>query len=913
MEATNAQTGAKEDLPDAQAESGFLEGTHTIDAGAKVPVRYEDGGLKLVEAPQLASALRDYGGHIASQEDWEKEVANARYGGVMGGLEAAAAGGARGASLGLSDVAITQGAKLFGGEAAHKKAQEALRGFRTAHPTISTAAEVGGASLPVLADVLSGGAATAPEAAIAGATGAAEAAGGGVLSRGAAGLARASGFTPAALTAKLGAGAESLAARAAEKTLGSTAARSALGRIASQAARTGAAGATEGALYGAGGAISEDALGDSQLNGEKLAASMTHGAMLGLMFGAGIGGGGQAVKEIASPLLRRVGPHIDNLAGERAWASLDPVKERTIEADTRAGGSKAVGKTLLRRGVDLRPEMIEDSVNATQRQIGQELNEFRETHGLNADVSAKDIMAAAQDVLKPLEESAAHEATGVTSGFKRYIDSLLDKLKLQAEPEAEQAVAQAARGFGPKRTPEEITQYLRDNPSAVKGLKFNPDGSAAYPPEIEFHPAPETPTAPIHTLREPVVSFGDMLKQRQYLDDVIKWNQREPTALTQSLRDFRAKLSDLEMASLDKAGRKLGKEGVGEQYQALKRDYQHLTIAQKAASTSRSRMATNNVFSLSDKMFAAAEMSGAVASGHPLGAVAAPAVAMGTKWLRRNYNQVAATTLDRLSKVDLIARAVRGVDAEVDNAIGAFSGRLQPRIRVRRFPDTPDAEATPEKKFEHADSQTRYRIATQEDFEKAHPGLSQSAPNTSTAALAAVNAGVTYLAASKPQPAPPSLLDVHAKPRLNDLAAEEFFRRQQAVHDPVGTITRGLDSGHLSRDEVEAIKATSPKLYEETRSKVLSELARPAASGKPIPYDKALLLSTLFDVPADPSLAPAAVAGFQASYAPQGPAGTSGPGPGVPGGKAPSPPSAKAITAATAGVARDSLARAAAK
>lgn len=111
-----------------------------------------DGTLHDVPLDTAAQALQDPGWRVASHEDEASRVAGqareAEYGGVGGGIKAGAAAFARGATLGLSDVA----ARAIGGD----DAAIALEGYREAHPYVSFGAELGGAIAPAL---LTGGAA----------------------------------------------------------------------------------------------------------------------------------------------------------------------------------------------------------------------------------------------------------------------------------------------------------------------------------------------------------------------------------------------------------------------------------------------------------------------------------------------------------------------------------------------------------------------------------------------------------------------------------------------------------------------------------------------------------------------------------------------------------------------------------
>lgn len=211
------------------------------------------------------------------------------YGGFGGGLKAAGLAGLRGATLGLSDVA----ARALGGD----DAAIALEGYKEENPGISFAGELGGAIAPALvtggAGLFTGaGAATAKLGAGAGALGA---------ERLGAGLARAGarigeiGAEGGALS-RLG---ESAIGRAAEYAPSSLV--SGVGRGASEAVGGGlrgalAAGATEGALYGAGSGVSELALEQDPLTWERAATTIGSSALFGAAGGAALGAAGNVVE-----------------------------------------------------------------------------------------------------------------------------------------------------------------------------------------------------------------------------------------------------------------------------------------------------------------------------------------------------------------------------------------------------------------------------------------------------------------------------------------------------------------------------------------------------------------------------------------------------------------------------------------
>lgn len=185
---------------------------------ASVPIDKVAGfgaqGWKVESAGQAAEAVGS-------------DVRTAGLGGIGGSVLAAAGGLARGATLGLSDVAARQ----IG-------LGDTLAGAQEAHPTISTGAQIVGAVAPAFA-------------------------------------------APASLLAKTPAGLASRAATSIAK----------LGEAGGTVARIGYAGAgaaLEGGLQNAGSYVSETALADKALAADAFAAAMGHGALWGGVAGVGL-------------------------------------------------------------------------------------------------------------------------------------------------------------------------------------------------------------------------------------------------------------------------------------------------------------------------------------------------------------------------------------------------------------------------------------------------------------------------------------------------------------------------------------------------------------------------------------------------------------------------------------------------
>jgi len=162
-------------------------------------------------------------------------------------------------------------------------------------------------------------------------------------------VAGARGPTPVGGAAALG----GLAERAVLAGTSRLAERGAAGSLAARALGTGAAGLTEGAIFGAGHALSEDALGRADLTADRLAAGMGMGALLGFgggaALGAGAAAGGDALRAAAGSG-RAAAPGIQRLWQRSQGTRL---REGVAEAFTNAsslmgfGGSRQIIRESL--------------------------------------------------------------------------------------------------------------------------------------------------------------------------------------------------------------------------------------------------------------------------------------------------------------------------------------------------------------------------------------------------------------------------------------------------------------------------------------------------------------------------------------------------------------------------------------
>lgn len=273
----------------------------------EVPVRLDDGRIGTVPRKDLQQAI-DSGAEVVSGEELRKAKQEAEFGGVGGAVKSFGLSALRGATLGLSDVALT-GSSAFGDAKANR---EMLAGYQEANPIASGAGELAGVLAPTL---LSGGIAT-----------------------------------PAGAVGALGS--------AAERGVGKVLGEGLLGKVAGM----GVQGAVEGGLFGGASAISEAAIHDHDLTAEQVLASAGKGALFGGAIGGGLGLAGAGLKYAGSRAVEAladvggeassVGGKLSDVAEGQAWRALSANKAITKEALERVpGGTKGIGRRLLDDGI----------------------------------------------------------------------------------------------------------------------------------------------------------------------------------------------------------------------------------------------------------------------------------------------------------------------------------------------------------------------------------------------------------------------------------------------------------------------------------------------------------------------------------------------------------------------------------
>jgi len=581
---------------------------------------------------------------------------------------AAGAGALRGLSAGLSDAALIHGAGLLGKDSA-TATRETLNELRDVAPTASLLGEgagmIGGLALGSGEVGVGGKALTAVSRA------------GGLAERGAARL--------------LGEGATSLA-----------------GRVAQRGLATAASGAVEGALYGAGSTISEAALGDENLTGEKLVAGMGHGALVGGALGAAFGGVSGAFSrgragKLSDMIAEREAATAARAETSRATGVADDVfaaKKPPIGAEipqpsaapaqgafagAAAAPSEAADVELLTRGVRTAREKVEGFTGKTiseladKEAVAHTIKTLGATQG-QVQKLAKfgDVSAAAKDIYREVEAYTKHDfmratkqdildtskaVLGKTNEIKRGMLSELDGAGVAAP-----SIGEIRNRFEQEVMAPHIARYetrIIDGEAITKPV-FMAGKKADFAPALDFLKQMES---------SDVRTFEDLFRETRNLRQKTKFGAG-PTPNEQAhLMDlFNVAENQIESAAEARA------PGFVKKWQEIKKLQQSMIFAKEASERGINAAIKNNSIGLRAGLGVAA----GVATGSPIGALIAAGLG---KAVNEYGDQIAASAFTKLSALTKLRQNVARVDGQVAHGVQKLFGKALPRGAVSDLVD----------------------------------------------------------------------------------------------------------------------------------------------------------------------------------------------------------------------------------
>lgn len=638
---------------------------------------------------------------------------------------------------------------------------------------------------------------------------------------------------------------------------------SALGRVGARAAGDAAA----GLLFGAGNAMSEAALGDTELTAEKLLVGAGLGGLLG-----GVGGGVVgAIGEGASAAM----PGIRKLAS-RATTALDDIANDATISSTRAqqnvinkiGDERLpqVARVLRDRGhLQMSPEAIAESVAKDREQVGKLLGKFLDdADAVGSKADHMRLLGRLDDFeakLNPLERDAI--AGDLRSARKAVAQLGEEGSGFRALDDLKQTI-QAKAKFSRGPTPLDDTTL---------GLKRNLAG--VFRDELDQQLLPQLGSDGARAFTESKATYG-ALKDAERLAQSGMGRVGERGALGYiGLKDLMAG------AALGGAGGPFGVVGaIGSK---VMREHGAAIVARIA-----DKLAKEPALQTMAQSFAAAlpqtlPKLGAYGERIALAAEQSPQHALATHMAMAQLEPEYAATaqlagltpeqpdqhhaaLGRAQSLAEMQAAAKAQDDEMRRAVdkvfkGGGSAPASP-MGSQDFGSKRMRQPSGEGYNRRVDEIRRFATDPQALMERVSGNLgpvAQLAPGIAAQMSATASRAVAYLAKQAEVPPKTGPLAHEWDPPEADRFA--FEQKLAVVQEPM-SVLKFAAAGELTEDQVEAMKAVYPRFADEVTMLALEKMAEGPAR---VPYEARLMLQMLTGVDPDGTFSPEAIAGNQAA------------------------------------------------
>lgn len=840
-----------------------------------------------IEVPKAGvQSLQQSGGHVMSAAEAQAArrgiELKQKLGGAEGLVAPLAAGAARGLSVGTSDEAILSAAEAIGGHEAREAARQRLNDYQEYAPAASVGGELAG---------IVGGTLMGDEAAL--------------------------GSLPRAI-GRLGAGAERVAARGVGRGI--------LSR--------GVGLATEGAVYGAGSAVSESTLKDQALTKEALIGGAAHGAAGALVVGGLLHGGGAVLRRAA----KVPGAAYEALAG-RAFGEAAPGVGREIAPLAEKAGAQSAFDTPASAAIKVGTRG--DAEKASQ------LGDIWKNRQVAFNDAAERVEGHARDVTNAItEQQAASRVTDMATfgdAKTNHMAKLVDRARFDEQANAVRAWATEGQArladmvgdpnsglttAAVKRWDGHIQRIEKALASQDSGLLFKAadDAKRFLGREAQFGRSPfgkSEASRAFDSLYQGDTGLMRVLEHEAWgkageaqkavnaaTHDWIGTGQRFRQKFTAQYGDTagapdfvgNSEAVSSFMGRLTKASNDLDAQALRDAIQARRSflnatesSYDHGPAAKSAISKERAALdAMERTFDKASKEAALINQVKRLQSEEQAQRIG------GFLGLAADTVTKPVTTLHRIAQLEAHTQSVLGkLSGGTRSLIGgppapAQAGLAAPKGSGKGFFSTlldgasgaaGRAGAVEEPKRaqyqRRAEALTRLQANPQMVADRVGDAIgpyAQVAPKVSAGATATVMAGLAFLASKLP----PSRQDPYSlqpqtqtKSRASDAEVARFMRYAQAVDDPL-IVLKEAKKGTLTRDHVEAVKEVYPRLYEEMRGEVLRTVVD---SRSPLPYSARIQLGILLDIPTDKTLSPDFLTAIQATFSSDEKAGAESPPP----------------------------------
>lgn len=783
------------------------------------------GNTQPVQGPEVPPEINQW---LDQQRQEDK------YGGVGGGLSSLALGAADSATLGLSNVALTKTGIMD---------EKTLKALQDVNPGLYKTGEVAGVFAP-------GGAASLI---------------------GKAGKATIGGLK--AIKAIQGIGEATMAARV-------------LGGAADVAAHA-AGSAVEGAAYaGIGNTLNEYALGDPDLNGEKIMGHFGSGALMGGLFGAALKTAAIGAPEAIAAGKKALG-NIYNIAageghGEESLISkgLDVVNPEGKLSDAFANRAKnldvdQMGDLVQKTSGGL--NTIKKNLDTATKNLNSEVRPI-ETKALINTANKEKVLVSTQNVINDINRTK-DEIVNNPGIYDTNALAKLEKWRLQVVnnleddsplsrfdllKEVKQGVGNWGAGITPGVTHADTKNLLGGLSGRIGSMLKDPEVFGAAGAAYQAH---DEMLKKIYEFTPPVGSrLGKTAKEfkNAFLDSagsfspnkIKKFLKTSDLPESQRARDLLDQWFDvqkqlpehLENTYANVPNDLWDKHKLSGLMDSLEKTHGDIGLAQ----TQYSEALKNQKGA---KMGLRDLMIGGVAAAHPLLGGLAFAGDVASRPIEY-INKLAEAERILGKASDGMNRAAKSIFTPTVKMLDKVKGPLIRQIT------TPDAQG--HMKLRDKLSELNQNPSLMVDRLNAATGdLHSVAPNMAEGLQGAMIRANQFLASKMPYNAQVNPFEEEHEPSKSEIA--NFENYHQIVENPHNAFEQVKD-GTIGPETIETLSVVYPKVYQEMKQAVLKEVTNKVASKTPIPYRLKQSISYFLGTPIDAGLTPQATMANQQSF-----------------------------------------------
>lgn len=568
--------------------------------------------------------------------------------------------------------------------------------------------------------------------------------------------------------------------------------------------------AIEGAAFGVGQLVSEDALGESDLNAENIIASAGTGAL----FGAAAAGFFQAPKALVRPATatkQKIGKLSDPTESAFDLFGITPTKRARLKSTSPKFVEDLPQWTVdkAKLGVLTGTEELKNNIVRIRQEAGEKIGDtmrkIDEVTELNPGI-LPDNQTTYASIARKLDEDIVQRFENVP-GFKAQLSPV-------------------------KQIRDEFLD-LASNPGSLKATE-------------------------LHSLR-------------MKIDDLIKFDKApgQFTLKDEALQNVRFALND-EIQNIAENATNLDIENVyGNLLKDLLDSNRDFSFASRLLPNIEKKVereaAKRGIFNLTDAL-----TGGALLDTPGLAGIALGTKKLLESDMRRRIAVLSSVERQNKKVVNKINSGISNFikASQLPARTAVTKALVSSNLSINE--DTKRKPASRAEAFENIKnniiSLSTNPIKVEEIVARRTVHLNNVAPNITAAAVETAIRGVQFLASKLPKSVTdvdPAPMFTKRTPQPSDFQLAKFERYLEAVENPLSAVD-DLNTGTLTREAAEALQAVYPKIFSQIQEKTVNELQ---AQKDPVPYNKRVQLGILLDIPTDPSLQPENIAGLQENLA----------------------------------------------